>query len=189
MRYNLIIAIVFAVIFFLFTVVILYFSKKCFDIKIDHYTYLPHIMFTFLFFIFRAPIDEYFVYHIQESKDELNLIESYRIMKGNTKKQISMSGFKLLTYYEMSTTENDEFVFYYMNNDNEIERKKVDFDFKIKEINSDDSYYEIYEVTTNDRYCSKVFGCDNFQNTKTKKIAKLLVPLGTITNDASISLE
>ena len=103
---------------------------------------------------------------------------------------IQGKGFGLLTVYNMSLSENNQFGFYYYNQDGDIERMSINFDdIKIKEVEEDTARLEVYVEQETNTYCSVLLGCE----TETKPISNeqymLIVPKGTITGSDELVFE
>lgn len=112
------------------------------------------------------------------------------IVRGKTEQLIQGKGFGLLTVYNMSLSENNQFGFYYYNQDGDIERMSINFDdIKIKEVEEDTARLEVYVEQETNTYCSVLLGCE----TETKPISNeqymLIVPKGTITGSDELVFE
>lgn len=124
------------------------------------------------------------------SEAQPKIVEKYEIVRGKTEQLIQGKGFGLLTVYNMSISENNQFGFYYYNQDGDIERMSLDFDdIKIKEVEEDTARLEVYVEQETNTYCSVLLGCE----TETKPISNeqymLIVPKGTITGSDELVFE
>ena len=125
----------------------------------------------------------FLLYSFENSSEaQPKIVEKYEIVRGKTEQLIQGKGFGLLTVYNMSISENNQFGFYYYNQDGDIERMSLDFDdIKIKEVEEDTARLEVYVEQETNTYCSVLLGCE----TETKPISNeqymLIVPKGTIT--------
>ena len=89
-----------------------------------------------LIFIFSI---HFLMYRFENASEaQPKIIEKYEIVRGKTEQLIQGKGFGLLTVYNMSLSENNQFGFYYYNQDGDIERMSINFDdIKIKEVEED----------------------------------------------------
>lgn len=126
---------------------------------------------------------------IEETPKKLELVEEYKIVKGQNQTNITGNGMGFLTYYQMSFDSKDSFSFYYyLDETDEYAKKTVDFDFKIKEIDKDQSYYRVYEKNQERKYSSRVFG-EYTELWYAGREEKLYVPKGTVTNGSGVTLD
>lgn len=141
-----------------------------------------------LIFIFSI---HFLMYRFENASEaQPKIIEKYEIVRGKTEKLIQGKGFGLLTVYNMSLSENNQFGFYYYNQDGDIERMSINFDdIKIKEVEEDTARLEVYVEQETNTYCSVLLGCE----TETKPISNeqymLIVPKGTITGSDELVFE
>lgn len=125
----------------------------------------------------------FLLYSFENSSEaQPKIVEKYEIVRGKTEQLIQGKGFGLLTVYNMSISENNQFGFYYYNQDGDIERMSLYFDdIKIKEVEEDTARLEVYVEQETNTYCSVLLGCE----TETKPISNeqymLIVPKRTIT--------
>lgn len=96
-----------------------------------------------LIFIFSI---HFLMYRFENASEaQPKIIEKYEIVRGKTEQLIQGKGFGLLTVYNMSLSENNQFGFYYYNQDGDIERMSINFDdIKIKEVEEDTARLEVY---------------------------------------------
>lgn len=140
-----------------------------------------------LIFIFSI---HFLMYRFENASEaQPKIIEKYEIVRGKTEQLIQGKGFGLLTVYNMSLSENNQFGFYYYNQDGDIERMSINFDdIKIKEVEEDTARLEVYVEQETNTYCSVLLGCE----TETKPISNeqymLIVPKGTITGSDELNL-
>lgn len=141
-----------------------------------------------LIFIFSI---HFLMYRFENASEaQPKIIEKYEIVRGKTEQLIQGKGFGLLTVYNMSLSENNQFGFYYYNQDGDIERMSINFDdIKIKEVEEDTARLEVYVEQETNTYCSVLLGCE----TETKPISNeqymLIVPKGTITGSDELVFE
>lgn len=141
-----------------------------------------------LIFIFSI---HFLMYRFENASEaQPKIIEKYEIVRGKTEQLIQGKGIGLLTVYNMSLSENNQFGFYYYNQDGDIERMSINFDdIKIKEVEEDTARLEVYVEQETNTYCSVLLGCE----TETKPISNeqymLIVPKGTITGSDELVFE
>lgn len=124
------------------------------------------------------------------SEAQPKIVEKYEIVRGKTEQLIQGKGFGLLTVYNMSISENNQFGFYYYNQDGEIERMSLNFDdIKIKEVEEDTARLEVYVEQETNTYCSVLLGCETKTETIGNEEYMLIVPKGTITGSDELVFE
>lgn len=90
------------------------------------------------------------------SEAQPKIVEKYEIVRGKTEQLIQGKGFGLLTVYNMSISENNQFGFYYYNQDGDIERMSLDFDdIKIKEVEEDTDFEEL-NIHWIEKWCDRL---------------------------------
>lgn len=125
----------------------------------------------------------FLLYSFENSSEaQPKIVEKYEIVRGKTEQFIQGKGFGLLTVYNMSISENNQFGFYYYNQDGDIERMSLDFDdIKIKEVEEDTARLEVYVEQETNTYCSVLLGCETETQPISNEQYMLIVPKGTIT--------
>ena len=133
----------------------------------------------------------FLLYSFENSSEaQPKIVEKYEIVRGKTEQLIQGKGFGLLTVYNMSISENNQFGFYYYNQDGDIERMSLDFDdIKIKEVEEDTARLEVYVEQETNTYCSVLLGCETETMPISNEQYMLIVPKGTITGSDELVFE